>query len=63
MPNEKVAYTVEEFLQIWPGGRCATYDAIRRREIPSVKVGPRLYIPRWFVEQMKNGPGAPPEAA
>jgi hypothetical protein len=35
---------VEEYRQIVPGSRNATYDAIKRGEIPSIRVGRRIHV-------------------
>lgn len=32
------------------------YAAIKRGEIPSVTVGRRVFIPRWFLDQILNPP-------
>jgi excisionase family DNA binding protein len=45
----------------WPIGRSATYEALRRGEIPSVRIGRRILIPRAALEDMlqpKAGIGA-----
>ncbi len=47
-PEEKPLLTVDELLEAvpaWPGGRSATYEAIRRGELPSVRIGRRLFLP------------------
>jgi predicted DNA-binding transcriptional regulator AlpA len=42
----------EELLEFIPGmGRSALYEAIRRDEIPSVKIGRRLYVPTAALRQ------------
>jgi hypothetical protein len=46
-PNERPLLTVDELLEAvpaWPGGRSATYEAIRRGELPSVRIGRRLFL-------------------
>lgn len=40
-----LAYTVAEARKRLPLGRTAFYDAIRRKEIPSIRVGRRILIP------------------
>jgi hypothetical protein len=47
-PDEKPLLTVDELLEAvpaWPGGRSATYEAVRRGELPSVRIGRRLFVP------------------
>ena len=38
--------TVEEFARVARLGRTAAYDAVRRGDIPSVRIGRSLRIPR-----------------
>jgi excisionase family DNA binding protein len=44
--------TVEEVAELLQCGRTATYDAVRRGEIPSIKVGRRLVIPTAAVRRL-----------
>jgi excisionase family DNA binding protein len=37
--------------------RNATYDAIRRKEIPSIKIGRRIIIPAVAFDRMLDKPG------
>lgn len=48
----KLAYTVAEALKRVPLGRTAFYEAIKRKQIPAVRVGARLLIPRGALEKM-----------
>lgn len=46
-PEEKPLLTVDELLEAvpaWPGGRSATYEAIRRGELPSVRIGRKVFL-------------------
>ncbi len=46
-PNERPLLSVDELLEAvpaWPGGRSATYEAIRRGELPSIRLGRRLFL-------------------
>ena len=36
-------------------GRNAAYEAIRRREIPSIRIGRRLLVPRQALERLLAG--------
>lgn len=49
--------TPEELLATegWRLGRSATYDAIKRGEIPSVRIGRRILIPREALERLLSG--------
>ena len=51
----KEAYSPKEVLEMIPISRNALYDAIRRREIPSVRIGKRILIPRLALERWLNG--------
>ncbi len=39
----------------WPLGRSATYDAIRRGDVPSVRIGRRILVPRAALERLLTG--------
>jgi excisionase family DNA binding protein len=54
--------TVDEVAQILRIGRISAYHAIERGEIPSVRVGRRILVPRFAFEQMLN-PGSTPKPA
>ena len=42
--NRKPAYTVEELLQIHPGGRTRLYDAIKAGQLVARKIGRQTII-------------------
>ena len=49
-------------LPVWPDtgralglGRNATYEAIRRGDIPSIKIGKRVLVPRAALERLLAG--------
>jgi excisionase family DNA binding protein len=44
--------TVEEVAKVLRLGRSAAYEAVRRGEIPSLRIGRRLIIPKLGVEKM-----------
>jgi hypothetical protein len=50
-------YTVEEVLEAFGGRRrrTAVYEDIRSGRIPSLRLGRRLFVPGWFVEQLRHG--------
>lgn len=52
--------TVEEAAKVLRIGRTAAYDAARRGELPVIRVGRSLRVPRHRLEQMlgiENGDG------
>ncbi len=56
MHSNKKLYDVEEVLTIIPMSRSGLYLACSRGEIPKVKVGRRLFIPAWWIDEMVNRP-------
>jgi excisionase family DNA binding protein len=47
--------TVEEARQRLRLGRNAIYDAIKNRQVPSVRIGKRILVPRLAFEAMLRG--------
>lgn len=45
-------YTVEEIAKILRVSRNTAYEAVRRGEIPTVKIGRRLLVPRTAFESL-----------
>jgi hypothetical protein len=52
--------TVEELVAAFDGRRkrSAIYADIARGAIPSLRLGRRLYVPGWYLTQLREG-GAP----
>lgn len=48
---ERLALSVEEAARLIGLGRNAFYEAVRRHEIPSVRIGGRILIPRKALEE------------
>jgi excisionase family DNA binding protein len=59
--TEPLTYTVEETSRLIPLGLNQTYEAIRRGELPSIKIGRRILVPRQRLLEHLNGGG--PDAA
>ena len=55
MKNDKLTLTVDETAKILGVGRNSAYEAIARGEIPVVKVGKRLLVPKAALEKLLNG--------
>jgi len=55
MDREKLTLTVDEAARCLGIGRNSAYGAIARGEIPAVKVGKRLLVPKAALEKMLSG--------
>jgi excisionase family DNA binding protein len=54
--ENRATYTVDETARILGIGRSAAYEGIRRRDIPSIRVGKRLLVPRAALEHLLSDP-------
>jgi excisionase family DNA binding protein len=54
----RLTVTVEEAAELLGIGRNAGYEGVRRGEIPSIRIGKRLLVPRAALERMLNGEAA-----
>jgi len=52
MQNDKAVLTVNETAQILGLSRNSAYQGVTRGEIPSIKVGKRILIPRIALERL-----------
>lgn len=52
MANEKLTLTVEETAELMGIGRGTAYDAVKRGEIPSIRIGRRVVVPREALLQL-----------
>ena len=50
--TERLTLTVDEAGKALGLSRCGAYEAVARGEIPSVKVGRRILVPRAALERM-----------
>ena len=58
--HETLAVSVTETARLLGLSREGTYQAVRRGDIPSVRIGKRILVPRTALEQLlQGGPGAP----
>ena len=55
MTNKKL-FTMTEALEIVPLSRSGLFQAIKRGEIPVIRVGKRIFIPSWWVNRIVNPP-------
>ena len=57
---EKQVLTVEEAGRVLGLGRSASYEAVRRGDIPSISIGHRLVVPIKALERLlETGTGQP----
>ena len=55
---ERLTLTVQETAKLLGLSRSLAYEAVRNGQIPSVKVGHRILIPRVALERMLDNPVA-----
>ena len=52
--SSRLVYTVDEAAKMLGLSRNAAYEAVRRDEIPNIKIGRRILIPRSRLDAMLN---------
>ena len=57
---ERLTLTVEEAAAVLGISRAFAYEAVRRGEIPSIRIGRRVLVPRAALERLLQGNTAPP---
>ena len=50
--DEKLVYTVEEAGALLDLGRSGAYDAVRRGDLPTIRIGRRILVPKEALERM-----------
>ena len=64
MDAERRTFTVPEAARLLGIGRSAAYDAARRGELPTLRIGRRILVPRAALEQLLSlscsTPDSPP---
>lgn len=58
VPEERKTITIAEAAKALGVGRNQAYEAAHRGEIPIIKIGKRLLVPRAAFERMIAGEGA-----
>ena len=53
MPSETVS--VDQFAQVFDLHRTTVYSAVKRGELPAVRVGRRIRIPRVVLDRLLRG--------
>ena len=56
--TERLVYTVPEAGALLNLGRSASYEAVRRKEIPVLVLGRRLVVPKAALMRLLEGAGA-----
>ena len=54
-PLPRQTYTVPETAKILGIGRNQAYEAVRTKQLPSIRIGNRLLVPRAALERMLAG--------
>jgi excisionase family DNA binding protein len=54
---ERLTMTVEEMAALLHIGRNLAYEAVKRGELPAIRVGRRLLVPRRALERLLEGIG------
>lgn len=55
-PNpDRLTATPDETFEAIGIGRNAGYEALNRKEIPSIRIGRKFLIPRAWLERVRNG--------
>lgn len=60
---EKHTYTVDETAALLGIGRNAAYEAIKRGELPALRIGRRIVVPRAALDQLLNAAVPHPRTA
>jgi excisionase family DNA binding protein len=55
--QQTLTITVEEAAALLRIGRNLAYEAVRRGELPAIRVGRRLLVPRQALERLLEGIG------
>ena len=56
--SERLTYTVEEAGRLLGLSRNSTYEAARTGELPTIRLGRRLLVPRAALERLLESAGA-----
>jgi excisionase family DNA binding protein len=54
MDSGKLALSVPEVAQLLGISRAFAYELVARRELPALRLGRRLVVPRHLIEQLLN---------
>ena len=62
-PQSRLTLTVEEVAATLGISRAFAYEAVRRGDIPSIRIGRRVLVPRAALERLLDGADALPPTA
>ena len=62
-PQSRLTLTVEEVAATLGISRAFAYEVVRRGEIPSIRIGRRVLVPRAALERLLDGADALPPTA
>ena len=62
-PPQRLTMTVEEAAVVLGISRASAYDAVSRGEIPCIRIGRRILIPKVALERLLDGAGRRPVGA
>ncbi len=57
--SDRLTLTVDEVARLLKLSRNSCYEAIKRGDIPSLRIGKRILIPRAALEAILNRPTSP----
>lgn len=58
LDEHRRTYTVTEAAAVLGIGRSAAYEAARTGQLPTIKIGKRILVPRVALERLLSGPSA-----
>jgi excisionase family DNA binding protein len=56
MEDERLTFTIEEAAKVLGIGRQLAYDRVKTGEIPVIKIGRRLLVPKKALEKLLEQP-------
>ena len=53
---EKKLLTLKEAQELVPMSRSGMYQAAKRGDLPTVRVGKRVFVPVWWIDKITSAP-------
>ena len=60
-PSDTLTYRIAEVARLLGIGRNSAYEAAKRGDIPSIRIGKRLLVPRAALHRQLDGDGHKPD--